>query len=107
MINLKTGDGDGPMIFADEYRPSQYPYGLCIQLDDDVCEKLGIVDAIKAGTEVTFIARAIVTRSTEEVERDMDDTGTDVSLSMQITDMEITTGSVVTNAAKELYGAPT
>ena len=103
MVNLKQDDG-GAMMLESDYRPSQYPYGLCLNLNDDVCEKLGIMVGLAVGTVIALNAKAIVCRSTESIEQDGDDTGVDVSLEIQITDLEITTGEVLTNPAKELYG---
>ena len=82
----------------------KYGYGLTLYLDDDQCEALGIAKALKAGTQVTIQATAIVTSSTESLERDGDDLGTDVSLSLQITDMGIAINGTLKNAATLLYG---
>ena len=68
---------------------SAYPYGLRIYLNDDQCEALGIKGAISAGTQITIMARATVVRCTESTEVDGDDTGNDISLDLQITDMGI------------------
>ncbi len=83
---------------------AKYGYGLTLHLDDDQCEALGIAKALKAGTQVTLQAVALVTSATESLERDGDDKGTDVSVSLQITELGLTTGSVLKNAAKLLYG---
>lgn len=82
---------------------SKFGYGLTLYLDEDQCETLGISKALKAGTQITLQALAIVTSATESLERDGDDKGTDVSISLQITDLGINAGSVVKNAANLLY----
>ena len=83
----------------------QYPYGLEISLDDDTCKKLGINSGMKPGTEVGVKAVAIVTRSAEALDPDKDENGTEVHLCLQITDLEVTTGSVASDAGKKLYGS--
>ena len=83
---------------------AKYGYGLTLHLDEDQCESLGISKALKAGTQVTLQAIAIVISATESLERDGDDKGTDVSICLQITDMGLTTGSTLKNAANLLYG---
>lgn len=83
----------------------QYGYGLRICLDDDQCEALGIKEAIKAGTQITIEARAIVVSATESIEDDGDDKGNDIQLSLQITDMGLTIGTVRRDAAETLYGS--
>jgi len=102
LINMKKEqDGNGDMAYC---RPEKYGYGLRLYLDEDQCEALGISKALKAGTQVTLQAISIVTSATESLERDGDDKGTDVSLSLQITELGLTTSGVLKNAAKLLYG---
>lgn len=69
--------------------PSSYPYGLRIYLNDDQCEALGIKGSITPGTQLTIMARVTVASCTESTEVDGDDTGNDISLDLQITDMGI------------------
>jgi hypothetical protein len=83
---------------------SNYPSGLSIWLSEDQCEALGITKALKPGTEVSISAKAIVTTSSESLERDGDDKGNDVSVSLQITELAATPGGVVRGAAEVLYG---
>lgn len=102
VVSMKRQDsGDNEII---GYRPEQYPYGLTLCLNEDQCEALCISKALKAGTQVTLSAKAIVTSATESLERDGDDKGNDVSLSIQITDLGMSVAGIVRNAAKELYG---
>ena len=102
LVNLKR---ESSVDYSTPYAANMYPGGLCLYLDDDTCEALGLTKALKAGTEVSITARAIVTSSTESLEQDGDDMGNDVSLQLQITDMQTRTAGMVRNAAKELYGA--
>lgn len=74
---------------VDSYSPPAYGYGLCLYLNDDQCEALGIKKALEAGSTVNLTAKATVVRSTQSVEMDKDDKGPDYSLELQITDMEL------------------
>ena len=101
LVNLKSSAEEGccsPMPME------RYGYGLRIYLCDDDCEKLGITKAMRAGTEVTLQAKAIVVSATESLEADGDDKGNDISVSLQITDMGLSVGGVLRNAAATLYG---
>ncbi len=91
-------DGTEPMPTA------KYGYGLRIYLNDDQCEALGIKEPLRAGTKVTLQAIALVVTASESVEDDGDDTGPDISLSLQITDLDLKPQGVASNAATLLYG---
>lgn len=99
-MKLEANDCD----FAVSCGGNNYPGGLTIWLNDDQCEALGVTKALKPGTELTLSAKAIVTVSSESIERDGDDKGNDVSLTMQITELGVTPGGVVRDAATVLYG---
>lgn len=70
-----------------------YGYGLRICLNDDQCEALGIKGPISAGTVMQVQALVTVVRCTETTELDGDDTGNDIALDLQITDMAIGGGA--------------
>lgn len=72
-----------------EYKPNPYGYGLTLHLNDDQCEALGIKEPLRAGSQVSIKAIAYVANVTESVEEDGDDMGNDVSMCLQITDMEL------------------
>ncbi|WP_369952275.1 capsid staple protein [Ralstonia syzygii] len=101
MVSMKREADD---LAYSEWTPAAYPCGLCLYLDEEQCEALGIDKALKAGTQVTLQAKAIITSATESLERDGDDKGSDVSLSLQITDLGVTVQGVLRNAADVLYG---
>lgn len=63
-----------------------YPYGLCISLSDDVLKKLGIGIA-PVGTK--FLLHALV--EVENNHASENQKGTDMSMSLQITSMELGT----------------
>ena len=102
-VNMKCDEGGDGGAYPTPAGP--YPYGLCLSLDDDICEKLGISTALKPGTVLTIQASAVVTSATERLEDDGDDKGNDVSLQVQITDMGCQVNGTMRNAAAELYGS--
>ncbi|MFJ1253417.1 capsid staple protein [Cupriavidus sp. CuC1] len=88
------------------YDSSKYGWGLQISLDSDQVEKLGITKAMRAGQQVSVRALAVVVSVTESLESDGDSTGPDISLCLQITDLDLTPQGTA-NAAKAasmLYG---
>lgn len=80
----------------------QYPYGLCIRLDDDALEKLGMTALPAIGTEMMVMAKVVV-KSTSAYSRQGGEDHKDVEL--QITDLEIGAVSASKDAAGALYGA--
>ncbi|WP_334157914.1 capsid staple protein [Oryzomicrobium sp.] len=102
LIDMKREAGDAGLS---DYTPPNYPGGLCLYLNEEQCEALGISKALKAGTQVSLQAKAVVTSATESLERDGDDKDADVSLSLQITDLGVTVQGVLRNAAEVLYGS--
>lgn len=79
----------------------QYPYGLCITLDDDALEKLGLTEMPNVGTEVIVMAKAVV-KGTSAYARA--DEANHRSVDLQITDMELAPPAKSGNAADALYG---
>ena len=100
--NMACDDGDEYATASYGGMP-KYPYGLCLSLNEDQCEKLGISKALKPGTILTIQASAVVTSATERLEDDGDDKGNDVSLQVQITEMGCRVNGTMRNAAAELY----
>ena len=87
-----------------EYSPSLYGYGTSICLNGEQCEALGLKN-IRAGQEVTIRATGIVNRSTEELEASDDSGGKDLSISIQLTAMDLTANGPANpaRAARILY----
>jgi hypothetical protein len=83
---------------------SNYGYSLRLYLNSEQCEALGITKA-PAGSKVTISAMAIVVSATESVENDGDGGGNDLSMDLQITDMGVSVGAVMKDAASVLYGS--
>lgn len=103
LVSMKRSDDDAEgMAYPGINR---FGYGLCLCLDEDQCEALGISKALRPGTQVSIKAIGIVTRATESLESDGDDSGNDVSLSIQVTDLGMEAQGRTSNAASILYGA--
>lgn len=97
-MNVKE---DGSEAMA-EYDPSP-----CIYLNDDQVEALGIKGMPAPGAVMMMTARVVVTRVTAEGE-EAEETATegnkpDVSLSLKITDMEVTKQNSSDDIANALY----
>jgi hypothetical protein len=102
IVSMKNEESDD----MPTYCGSKYGYGLTLALDEEQCKKLGISKALRAGTMVTITAKAVVTSSTEQLDRDTDEkSGTEIRLSLQITDMGMNMAGMMRNAAAELYGS--
>lgn len=67
-----------------------YPWGLCIHLDKDELEKLGIdPKKVKVGAEVTITAKGKVTRISESAADGYKGSEEQASVDYQITDLGI------------------
>jgi len=87
----------------------KYPYGLCIYLDDETLEKLGLTQLPKVGTtmQLTAMVRVTGTRSNEiqtEKEPGEADENTSSSVDLQITAMELGSSQDAQSSASLLYG---
>lgn len=87
----------------------KYPYGLCIYLDDETLEKLGLTQLPRVGSTMTLTAQVRVTgtRSNEtqtEKESGEHDENTSSSVDLQITAMELSGAKATQSAASMLYG---
>ena len=102
LVSLKQEGDEG----FDAYRPNQYGYGTEIHLNGEQCEALGISKMMRAGQQVTLRAMGVVSRATEELEASTDSGGKDVSLCIQLTEIEVKqTGTAnAARAAQMLYG---
>lgn len=86
MINMKQEAEREEMPGEVEYDEPMYPYGLCLHLGQDEMEKLGITALPAVGSEMTITAKVFV-KGTSAYETQG---GKDMSMDLQITDMEIT-----------------
>lgn len=81
----------------------KYPWGLNICLNNDSLEKLGVKTLPAVGTEVTIIAKATVSSTSENA---TENDGPRSSMDLQITDMQIDglDADLFGRAAEMLYG---
>lgn len=98
MMDMRNEADESTMPMTGDDGQMQYPWGLSLCINEDQAEKLGIT-AIKSGTQVSINAMAVVTRATQSLSSE----GTDVSFTLQITDMGIAQKGVMRDAAKKLY----
>lgn len=101
MINMKRAPEREEMPGEIEKDEPRYPYGLCISLEKEDMDKLGLSNLPKVGTEVSFIAKAVV-KGTSAYETQG---GSDMRVELQITDMEMKADQTERNnaAASMLY----
>lgn len=79
--------------------PPKYPWGLCIDLNEDALSKLGITTLPEVGAVMTIVAKADVqSASTSQYQGDKEKR---MSLSLQITDMAVS--PVARDVAGTLY----
>lgn len=82
------------------YEPPPYPYGLCLDLNDESLDNLGMETLPEIGEVYTLTANVTVTA----VRSNATDAGQSRNLSLQITDMALEEGEVTDNTEKKLYG---
>jgi hypothetical protein len=103
MINMNIKSDDYGCCATSDYNASPTIY-----LTNDQCEALGITAAPAPGTVYMLKVRAVAMRVMAEVEEadevKAEGAGPDISLTLQLTDMEISNGGV-SNAASMLYGS--
>ena len=102
MINMKQKPEREESPGEYEYEEPMYPYGLCLHLDQDQLEKLGITSLPAVGAEMTITAKVFV-KGTSAYETQG---GKDMTVDLQITDMEIgeSESKRTTDQATALYG---
>jgi hypothetical protein len=100
MINMKQAPEVEEMPGQIESDDPLYPYGLCIQLEADQLELLGITALPKVGSTMMIKAKAYV-KSTSAYQTQG---GNDMCVSLQITDMEISGEDRTQNQAEAMYG---
>jgi len=81
--DIRQDQGESPSI---EAIAPDYPYGLCIHMDRDEMDKLGMTDMPKVGTELTLCAKVKVTRVSQSAVEGADE---EASIDMQITDLGV------------------
>lgn len=101
LVNLKTGTDSYQDESGETRTRDEYPWGLCITLNNDTLNKLKAQPQC-VGTEVMITAKAVIRGLSA---RETDD-GVNRSADLQITDMAIAPVSrdVEKSAAETLYG---
>lgn len=88
-------------------RRPKYGYGLTLHLNDEQLKALGVKKPFPVGTIIMVEAKAMVESTRESVEGRVDDDGdtdyTEVSMSLQITDMAVEAEGKAKNPAEILY----
>lgn len=81
----------------------KYPWGLSLSLNGDSLDKLGVKTLPAVGTEVTIVARACVSNTSEY---STEGAGSESSMGLQITDLQIDglDADLFGRAAEMLYG---
>mgnify|MGYP003630541714 CR=1 FL=1 len=102
MTNMKLSpdeakDANACCVSDSEGGPA-YPYGLSLNLTDEVLKKLGIKNAPAVGEKMMLMATVEVT-GTSQYENQK---GKDTNVNLQITDMELSGDG--SSAADRLYG---
>lgn len=102
MVNMKMSKEEAKeQTLLDEPKQEEYPFGLCISLDDESLQKLGIKEIPKVGAEYTFEAKAVVTRTSSSSDTQGEDEST---ISLQITDLDFGADTDDKSPAAMLYG---
>lgn len=100
LINMQQSTEEVKEYVADA---PKYPWGLCITLNDDSLDKLGVKTLPSVETTVTIVAKATVSRISENQTQGGE---ADRSMDLQITDMQIDglEADLLGRAAEMLYG---
>lgn len=61
MISMRKSVAEKAEEMSPMMETADYPYGLCLSLDDDDLERLDLADDMEAGDTITFLATAKVT----------------------------------------------
>ena len=83
------------------YSAPEYPYGLCLHLDDETMKKLAMSKLPQVGKQVVVYAYANVTSVSE---RETLIGGSSQSVELQITDLAVSPKSDDKEAGETLYG---
>lgn len=89
---------NSPKACSIEYGGNKYPYGLCINLESQALDKLGLESLPKPGTKMQLTATVVVTSASLNQRQDGEDSK---RLELQIEKMGLTKGSDAAIAALE------
>ena len=102
LINMKQKPEREEMPGEIDKDEPRYPYGLCLSLDKNSLEKLGITALPKVGGEMMITAKAKITGTSQYDSQG----GSEMRVELQITDMDLgqTENAQNDNRASKLYG---
>jgi hypothetical protein len=94
LVSMKIDPAQQREKYAESVAPEapRYPYGLCLRLEDDDVEKLGLDKLPAVGKTVTVQAKAMVESVSENQYTEGGEARTRRSVSLQITDLAISGG---------------
>jgi hypothetical protein len=103
LINMENTSAEAEEQVSPTADAPKYPWGLCISLNDESLEKLGVKTLPAVGTDVTIIAKATVSGTSEF---STEGEGSRASMDLQITDLQVDgmDRDLFGRAAKMLYG---
>jgi hypothetical protein len=96
----KKADSVVSAVPTGEYEGPDYPYGLCINLEKDSLEKLGLSKLPEVGEEMIIQAQVKVTRVSASADQKNEHKGVE----LQIVKMGIS-GGEEKSAAEKIYGS--
>lgn len=102
MVSLQTKDDD----YAEPLSSSRHGYGTRISLNAEQCANLGIKEPLRAGTKVKIAAFGFVENVSEsagDADGDENGKGGEISLCLQLTDMELSQARDSSRDSKTLY----
>lgn len=85
---------------SDPGEAPKYPYGLALDLNDEVMKKLGMTSLPTVGSSMLLSAEVKVTRVSAYEEQD----GAEQCFGLQITAMDLSAPAKPSTAADKLYG---
>lgn len=90
MVDMKRSEPDmksGQYAIPADAEGDQYPYGLCINIDKDELDKLGIKTLPPIGCEIHMMAVGTVTRVSQSASQTPNGSDEQTSMAVQITMM--------------------
>lgn len=103
MVNMKVSPEEAKEEYSDSAMADapEYPYGLCISLDDEALKKLGISELPQIGQVMSLAARVEVKSASgyKTMKGDIEN-----RVELQITDMQLGSELAHSDPANKLYG---
>jgi hypothetical protein len=87
LTSMELSPAEAKEETSPEAEAPKYPWGLCIELNEDSLKKLGITSLPAVGATMSIVAKAEVQSASES--QYQGDKDTRMSVSLQITDMAV------------------